>query len=248
MSRSHASGPFSAQANLRVQYVMQLQVGQSQQVTVSADPVQGLPSGPVLLRFVPNVDTATSGGTDVVLVGTPSVPNQFYASGDITPGTPGIGTEKKFVITQDTIVVASLTSTAIAASLALTITSNTGADTQTVTINGQTYTFNTSLTNTANNVLIGADNTTMAANLAAAINAGAGAGTTYGTGTVANAAVTASATAGVVTVTAKTAGSVGNSVTVAETLTNGSWAGGATSLAGGSDPSTAGQVTIFIDA
>jgi len=61
----------------------------------------------------------------------------------------------------------------------------------TVTIGGQTYTFQTSLTDTANFVLIGANASASLDNLKSAINATAGAGTTYGTGTVANASVTA---------------------------------------------------------
>lgn len=65
----------------------------------------------------------------------------------------------------------------------------------------QTYTFKTSLTGAANEVKIGADATATAANLSAAINAGSGSGTTYGTGTVANAFVSSTASVTVVSLT-----------------------------------------------
>lgn len=241
--RGHARGPFATNSNLRVQNVQILLPGHTFQLFVSAKP-----TAPVLLRICPHVDVATSGGASAFLLGNTSSSNAYYASGDVDPTSVAFGTEKKFMFTADTTIVGSLTAASVAASLALTISAITGADTQTVVIGGQTYTFNTSLTNTANHVLIGADTTAMAANLAAAINAGTGAGTLYGTGTVANTSVSAVAALGVVTVTAKTAGSGGNSIAVSETLTNGAWAGGATTLTGGSNASTAGQMTVFIDA
>lgn len=50
---------------------------------------------------------------------------------------------------------------------------------QTVKLNGYTFTFVTTIGSTAGNVLIGVDTTATIANLSAAINGGAGAGTTY---------------------------------------------------------------------
>lgn len=242
--RGHARGPFGTNSNLRVQNVMQLTpAAGTKSVFVAASPTD-----PVLIRFAPWVNQATSGGTNTVIIGNSAVDNAYYTSGQITPGSTGASTEKVFRLEANTNIIAKLTSSAVAASLALTITLITGANTQTVVIGGQTYTFNTSLTNTANNVLIGADVTAMAANLASAINAGAGAGTTYGTGTVANAYVTATSALGVLTVTAKTAGSSGNSIAVSETLTNGSWAAGGTVLASGANASTLGKIDVFIDA
>lgn len=61
----------------------------------------------------------------------------------------------------------------------------------TITIGGQTYTFQTSLVDAANNILIGASASVSLDNLKSAINGSAGGGTTYGTATVANASVTA---------------------------------------------------------
>lgn len=241
--RGHAKGPFSTESNLRVQNVLILTPGQTKTVYIDASAID-----PVLLRFNCNVDVAMTTGTNVLLVGTSLSGNAYIASGDVDESTLGLATEKRFVITAPVTLVATLTSAAIAASKALTISAITSADTQTVVINGQTYTFNTSLTNTANNVLIGADVTAMAANLAAAINGGAGAGTLYGTGTVANTGVTATSALGVLTATAKTPGTAGNSIAISETLTNGAWAGGATVLSGGAVASATGQITVFIDA
>lgn len=238
--RGHAAGPFDRLGNLRVQAVLIMTVGLTQQLYIEASP-----TNPVLMRITPNVNTAVVGGTNVLLIGTPITPNLYYASGDVVPGTGGFGTEKKFELIANTTLVASLTSAAIAATGTLTVTSITSADTQTVTIGGVTYTFNTSLTNTANNVLIGGSITNMMANLVLAINAGSGAGTNYGTGTVANPSVSATSAIGVLTATAKTPGTVGNAIGTTETLSNGAW--GASTLAGGANATTTGQINLYID-
>lgn len=108
-------------------------------------------------------------------------------------------------------------------------------DTQTVTIDGKVYTFQTTLTNVNGNVLIGADRTASHANLKAAINLEAGAGTTYAAAMTLHPTVTAtSATATTTVVAAKATGTPGNSLATTETQTNAAW-GGAT-LAGGLDP------------
>lgn len=239
--RGHAKGPFDRDSNLRVQAVLIMTVGLTQTLNIEASPTD-----PVLLKITPNVDSAITGGTNALIVGKPGNSTFFLAGGDTTPGTPGIGTEKKFVLVANTQLIAILTSNAIAATGTLTVTSITSADSQTVTIGGVTYTFNTSLTNTANNVLIGGSITNMMANLALAINAGAGAGTNYGTGTVANPSVTATSAIGVLTATAITAGTVGNAIATTETLSNGAW--GNTTLTGGQNATAAGQMTLFVDA
>jgi|GEM_PF-1012899 len=88
----------------------------------------------------------------------------------------------------------------------------------------------------ANDVLIGGNAEASIDNLVAAINGAAGAGTTYGTGTVANASITSIKTdTDKVTATAKIKGVAGNSVALAETLTNAVWLAGATFLSGGVD-------------
>lgn len=103
----------------------------------------------------------------------------------------------------------------------------------TVSIGGQIYTFKTSLTaaTTANEVLIGTDVAASVANLAAAVNAGTGAGTKYGSETVKNAWAVASVgtTTSTLTLTAVTAGAQGNSIALDASVAT------ATAFSGGSD-------------
>ncbi len=243
--RGHAKGPFSLESNLEVQNVLIL----SPTAGTKSVYIEASPTNPVLLTITPSVGTPSSGGTNTLKIGTSTSAEAYYASGDVDPtSAAGIKTIRQFVLVANTTLTTVLSTTAVKAAKALTISAITGADTQTVVIGGQTYTFNTSLTNTANNVLIGASAGAMGDNLAAAINAGTGAGTLYGVGTVANASVTAvSNGSGVVTVTAITGGTTGNSIAISETLTNGAWAGGATVLSGGSNASTVGQITLFLN-
>jgi len=118
------------------------------------------------------------------------------------------------------------------------------ADTNTVTIGTTVYTFKTALSagpTVAYEVLIGASEATSLDNLAAAINGGAGIGTTYSTGTAAHPDVTAvSNGVHTVTVTAKVGGTAGNSIATTETHANATW--GAATLTGG----LAGADTIAV--
>lgn len=114
--------------------------------------------------------------------------------------------------------------------------------TQTVTVNGQAYTFVAAL-GSAYDVLIGADFETSLTNLKAAINQEAGEGTIYGTGTVANPDAEASDLAGVVIkLQARTPGTAGNSLTLASTVT-GVVLSGAT-FSGGVDIPAASEFTF----
>ena len=102
------------------------------------------------------------------------------------------------------------TQTATAATGALTGTCK-GTDGDTITIGTATYTLKTTLTGAAYEVKIGASTAAQtAANLVAAINGAAGAGTIYGTGTVANTQVTAAISGSNVVLTAITPGANGN--------------------------------------
>jgi hypothetical protein len=130
---------------------------------------------------------------------------------------------------------AAFTATAsVAATGTLTLTGQ-PLDTETVTIDGVVYTFQTTLTaGVANNVLIGATASDSLDNLIAAINAAAGAGTTYGADntTVAHPTVSAAAGAGdTMDLTARVKGTAANAIATTEGLTNGSWGGG--TLSGG---------------
>lgn len=107
-----------------------------------------------------------------------------------------------------------------------------GTADDTVTIGGRVYTLK-AVPAAADQIDIGADAPGTAANLAAAINAAAGAGTLYGTGTTANANVSAVAVGAVVTLTARQAGALGNQVTTTEAGSGASFA--AATLVGGAD-------------
>jgi flagellin len=102
-----------------------------------------------------------------------------------------------------------------------------------VVVGAQTYTF-AAAAGAAGTVTIGATLAGTLANLAAAINGGPGAGSAFGTGTVANVAVTAGGvTASTVTFTAIVAGTAGNAIVTTTDDTNLGLSNAAT-LAGGS--------------
>lgn len=107
---------------------------------------------------------------------------------------------------------------------------------ETVTISDSTttvvYTFKTALTGAAYEVLIGANAAASLDNLKSAINASAGAGTTYGTGTPANPLVTATTNTDTAqTVEANRIGTYANAFTTTETCANVAW--GAATLENG---------------
>jgi hypothetical protein len=107
---------------------------------------------------------------------------------------------------------------------------------ETVTIDGVVYTWKGSVATTAREVLIGADATASSTNLAAAINAQGGSGTLYGSATTAHPTVRASSAVAVVNIFARTRGAIGNSIDLAETMTNGAFDGAA--MRGGADSPT----------
>lgn len=112
-------------------------------------------------------------------------------------------------------------------------------DTETVTIDGKVYTFQTSLTDVDGNVFIGASVALSHENLRRAINLDGVAGTNYATSMTLHPTVTASDTATTTIVTAKLAGTTGNTITTAESTATASWSGPAL-LSGG-----AGDVVIL---
>jgi hypothetical protein len=116
-------------------------------------------------------------------------------------------------------------------------------DTETVTIDGKDYTFQTVLTDVDGNVLIGASASDSLDNLIAAINLGAGAGSEYATLTTIHPSVTALAGAGdTMVVTAKTPGIAGNAIPTVTTVTGATW--GAPTLLGGAD--SGGGALLYI--
>ncbi len=108
-------------------------------------------------------------------------------------------------------------------------------DTETVVVGSRTYTFQTTLVDSADNVLIGANASDSLDNLINAIVATvASEGTTHGTGTVVHSDVTASTFDGDTLVAeAKTDGLAGNLIVTTTTVTSATWS--AVTLIGGSD-------------
>lgn len=128
----------------------------------------------------------------------------------------------------------------------LTLSGNAVAG-ETVTIGSVTYTYRATVGTTANEVLVGANAAASAANLIAAINGGAGAGTLYGSATAIHPDVGARSNgSGIVGLVAKVSGLAGNSVATTETMTNGAF--GAATLAGGNDQVGARPIGITIAA
>lgn len=131
---------------------------------------------------------------------------------------------------------ASANPTNTAAAQDLTVnTSENFANGDEVVIDDVTYTFVTALTTDPAEVpfevLIGVDANTSLDNLELAIEAGAGAGTVYGTGTTAHPTVTASVAGDVLAATAITPGTGGNAIEVSTDAAEAAW--GDTTLAGG---------------
>lgn len=123
---------------------------------------------------------------------------------------------------------------AVAATATLTFTGN-AVDGETVTIGPKTYTFKTNLVNADGYVLIGASATNSATNLVAAIDLGAGSGTTYAASTTPHPSVFAAVgTGSAVVVTALASGPTGNSIPISETVALASFPLGQKSLASGS--------------
>jgi len=145
----------------------------------------------------------------------------------------------EFLAAQDTRLTSSASATtvdsvdvaAIAAVGTLTFGAN-ALNNSTVTLDARVYTYKDTLTGAANEILVGASASASLDNLISAVNGTAGAGTTYGTGTVAHATVDAAAGAGdTATMTATTAGTAGNSIATTTTVVSASFGGN--SLVGG---------------
>lgn len=113
-----------------------------------------------------------------------------------------------------------------------TLTASALADTDTVTIAGKVYTFQTTLTNVNGNVKRTGTLATDLANLRKALNLSGSAGTDYAVLMTAHATVDpVSSDATHLLVRAKTGGTAGNALATTETSATASWGG--TTLAGG---------------
>jgi len=101
-----------------------------------------------------------------------------------------------------------------------------------VVVGSTTYTMTSPFVNAANNIDASGTTAQTHENLRRAINDDGIAGTNYGTGTVANADVTATDTATSTDITAKVDGTAGNAITTTTTCANASWGAGMTGGAG----------------
>lgn len=152
-------------------------------------------------------------------------PVGFNAAGELVPASAGAGAAAR-------------------ATGALTF-SGTGTAADAITIGSVTYTLRAAPTTVANEVKIGATAAETAANLIAAINGDAGAGTLYGSLTVPHPDVTARADSStVVGLVANVAGLAGNAIATTETGTNTSF--GASTLTGGTAQSGVRAVGITV--
>lgn len=135
----------------------------------------------------------------------------------------------------------------VKATRTLTSTGVAPANGATVTIGSRTYTFQTTLTNVAGNVLIGVSAAVALDNLKSAINGTAGAGTTYAAATTAHPDVTATTNTDTTQVIeAIVAGTGGNAIAVTETSTVLSFP--SATLTGGIDGTPATAWDTLVDA
>jgi hypothetical protein len=178
------------------------------------------------------------GGTDLVLSGALARVADAISIGS---GTVAYGLRS--------IAFGSSSTSRVQATGSITYSSGLASNNDTITINGRVYTLKTTLSGAADEILLGANYGETRTNTISAINATAGAGTTYGTGTTVNLHVSASAGSdGVVNLTANVPyyGTLGNAITLAESATN-TVVSGAT-LTGGVDGSavaTANDAMVF---
>lgn len=159
-------------------------------------------------------------------------------------GTPQMAGTKDFLFITDGTLFQYLDASGSHATGSLTVTAAAQpANTNTVTINGQVYTFKTVITLAANDVLIGGTAAASLQNLADAINADtATAGVAFSAATVANAAVFANQpSTTVLQVVARAGGTGGNAITSTETVAGWAWGGG--TLAGGATDALSGIQT-----
>jgi hypothetical protein len=120
------------------------------------------------------------------------------------------------------------------------------SNTQTITIAGKVYTWQTTLTNTDGNVFIGASAAACCTNLIAAVTLGSGAGTKYAAATVVNATCDAEEASGdTVRIMAKVHGAAANGTAVTETMSNATLSSG--TLTGGDDTGPEATPSYILD-
>lgn len=179
----------------------------------------------LLVGFDTSVTDESSFGRAITSVGNAA----RYAPDDADPGD--YKTVNNATPRDDTGVEAPFT----AAQSVLTFTGQ-PADGDTITMDGQTYTFQSPFVDAANNVALGATVSDTIDNLVAAANGAAGAGTLYGTGTT---ALVNSSGLNIdndqMRLVANSPGTAGNAIAIAESCATASWQSGNVFLSGGLD-------------
>lgn len=211
-------------------------------------------SSPVSGELVYTANVTNSTDVNVISTATQASTNAFTATvtTDLQSGSTGsilanlisLGTSSTPAVaaTGSFQVVAGVPSTQATGTVTFTNQPN---PSDSVTINGTPYFFASSpIPNVANYVLIGANTTATAQNFSYALNGTGGTvGTDYSTPTVANPYVTASPSTNVVTLTAITGGTPGNSISMATSDATNISLSGAT-LSGGSNNNYFSQVNV----
>ena len=195
-------------------------------------------------------DGSTSGSSNIgVATGTLSSEGLNLGGAVAATGTLAQTAPTSAVAASDTLTGANFTEGAAATGALTYQTADNPVANDTATIGGTTYTFVTTLTGAANQVLIGSSTSQSVANLAAAVNAtSGGAGIAYSAGTTANTNVYASAAGNVLTVTANVNGTGGNALSVAASTTGVTGGANLTGGTAGATVTVGGQTYTFVSA
>lgn len=165
-----------------------------------------------------DVTVDISGGTKVQSTGTLTLTGTVADGETITVGTEVYEIDTDGVVSGSNIAV-DVSSFATASQGTLTLGGSAPSNNETITVGTQTYTWKTTLTGAADEIKIGSTVDDCIDNFVYAVNAGIGAGTLYGTGTVANADATAEKSSGTEAVlTAIIPGVAGDSIATTETM------------------------------
>jgi len=139
---------------------------------------------------------------------------------------------------------------AVAATGKMVSSGSLAGDGSIVTIGTTVYTLKTTLSTTPDvpfEVLLGNATTNTAANLTAAINEAAGAGSTYATGTTAHPDVTAAASSDDIDLTADVSGVAGNAIVTTDDDAEITWSGPEVALVGGIDGTVGVEFEVCAD-
>lgn len=165
-----------------------------------------------------NVAADVSAGTKVQATGTLTISGVVIDTETVTVGSEVYEFDGGDGVTGGRTAV-DVSASMTAAQGTLTIGGAAPANNETIVVGAKTYTWKDTLTGAANELKIGITVDDCIDAFVAAINAAAGAGTLYGTGTTANAQASATKSSGTVAIlTARKKGTVGNAIATTETM------------------------------